>query len=94
VRIDDHRISFDTTAIGMPHLVKVSYFPNWTASGATGPYRAAPSLMLVVPEQESVVLTFERSGPEKAGIVLTVVSIALVAAWWFRNRRRTRARTT
>ncbi len=94
VRIDDHRISFDTTAIGTPHLVKVSYFPNWTANGASGPYRAAPSLMLVVPEQESVVLTFERSGPETAGIALTVASIALVAAWWYRHRRRTRSRPT
>jgi len=26
-----HRISFHTTAVGVPHLVKVSYFPNWRA---------------------------------------------------------------
>ncbi|NND04321.1 MAG: hypothetical protein HKN91_16200, partial [Acidimicrobiia bacterium] len=34
VEITDHRISFRTTAIGVPHLVKVSYFPNWQATGA------------------------------------------------------------
>jgi hypothetical protein len=27
--VENHRISFTTTAIGVPHLVRVSYFPNW-----------------------------------------------------------------
>ncbi|MCL1595463.1 MAG: hypothetical protein M3132_14020 [Actinomycetia bacterium] len=87
VRIDDQRISFDTTAIGVPHLVKVSYFPNWRVEGAEGPFRAAPSLMVVVPTEESVVLTFERSWPEKIGLFLTVVSIVGVAVWGVRRLR-------
>jgi len=35
--------------IGQPVLVKVSYFPNWKASGAKGPYRVTPNLMVVIP---------------------------------------------
>lgn len=63
----------------MPHLVKVSYFPNWTADGAQGPWRAAPSLMVVVPTQEEVVLEFDRTWPEWLGLGLTVVGgLALV----------------
>ncbi|MEA3510189.1 MAG: hypothetical protein U9R51_02020 [Actinomycetota bacterium] len=87
VQLEDHRISFDTTAIGVPHLVKVSYFPNWRVDGADGPYRAAPSLMIVVPTSESVVLTFERSWSEKIGLVLTAVSIVGVGVWVYRRRR-------
>ncbi len=87
VQIDDQRIAFDTTAIGVPHLVKVSYFPNWRAQGADGPYRAAPSLMIVVPTEESVVITFERSWVENSGLALTVVSILGAGLWGIRRKR-------
>ena len=61
VVLEAHRISFHTTAVGVPHLVKVSYFPNWQATGAEGPYRAAPSLMVVVPTSEDVVIEFRNT---------------------------------
>ena len=47
--LGEDRISFRTDAIGVPHLVKVSYFPNWQAEGADGPYHSGPSFMVVVP---------------------------------------------
>jgi len=84
VVVTDHSVSFDTTAVGVPHLVKMSYFPNWQATGAEGPYRAAPSLMVVVPTQQHVALEFVDRGAEKLGMALTVVTIALlvgVAVW-------------
>ena len=45
----DDRVSFTVDKIGVPVLVKVSYFPNWEASGARGPWRVAPNLMVVIP---------------------------------------------
>ena len=42
-----------STASGSPVLVKVSYFPNWEASGAEGPYRVTPNLMVVVPTEHA-----------------------------------------
>ena len=87
VVLEDHRVSFTTTAVGVPHLVKVSYFPNWRASGADGPYRAAPSLMVVVPTQEEVVLEFVRTWDEYMGAALTLASLGGLV-WWARNRRR------
>jgi hypothetical protein len=81
VIVDDHQIEFDTTAIGVPHLVKVSYFPNWTADGADGPYRAAPSLMVVVPTEEHVVISFQDTWPETGGKWLTAITLlGLIAA--------------
>lgn len=88
VVVEDHRISFRTNAIGVPHLVKVSYFPNWVAEGATGPYHAAPSLMVVVPTQEEVVLEFAYQWPEILGADLTVVGLIGLGAVFLTRRGR------
>jgi hypothetical protein len=60
--------------------VKVSYFPNWTAHGAEGPYRIAPNLMVVVPTSNDVSLTFERSGSDLFFYALTGIGILLLIA--------------
>ena len=86
--LEDHRIAFDTTAIGVPHLIKVSYFPNWDASGAEGPYRAAPSLMVVVPTEEHVEIVFSNTRAEIVGNMLTLSSIGGLVAWAVMKRRR------
>ena len=90
VVVDNHRISFTTTAIGVPHLIKVSYFPNWEAQGADGPWRATPSLMVVVPTSEQVVLEFEDTWAENGGKVASavgLVALAGVGVWGVRRRR-------
>lgn len=85
--LEDHRISFSTTAVGVPHLVKVSWFPNWTASGADGPYRATPSLMIVVPTQRDVVIDFKERLPETAGKVISAATILGLGTVAFIKRR-------
>lgn len=92
--LEDDRIAFDTDAIGVPHLVKVSYFPNWDARGADGPYRAAPSLMVVVPTQEHVEIVFADTRAEIAGKILTSAAIAgLLLRVVLLRRRRARSET-
>ena len=86
VSLTDDSISFRTTAVGVPHLVKVSYFPNWTATGAEGPYRATPSLMVVVPTQEEVSLEFGRTWAENVGVALAIVGLLVVGALFARAR--------
>jgi hypothetical protein len=89
IEIEDHRISFSTEAVGIPHLVKVSYFPNWSATGAEGPWRASPSLMVVLPTQEDVVLEFQDTWAETGGKILTLLGVAALVAvgvsWWRRR---------
>jgi hypothetical protein len=90
IQVEDHRISFSTEAVGVPHLVKVSYFPNWTAAGAEGPWRAAPSLMVVVPTNEEVTLEFQDTWAESGGKILTlggVGSLIIVGGIIFWRRR-------
>lgn len=88
VVVEDHRISFTTSAVGVPHLVKVSYFPNWEAEGARGPYHATPSLMVVVPEQERVVLEFRNQAPELVGAGLSIAAGVGLVVWLVSRRRR------
>jgi hypothetical protein len=90
IAIEDHRISFTTTAIGVPHLVKVSYFPNWKATGAEGPWRATPSLMVVVPMENEVVLEFADTWVETGGRYLTLFGVLGLGAAVILARRRTR----
>ncbi len=85
---EDYEVSFTTTAIGVPHLVKVSYFPNWTVEGAEGVYRVAPSLMLVVPTQAEVTLQLKNRWVENLGMALTAATLLGLAAYGVVVHRR------
>ena len=81
-------ISFRVDQVGVPVLVRTSYFPNWEVSGADGPWRVTPNLMVVVPTAEQVTFSYGRSGAEWAGWGMTWVGVAgLVVLWrWGRLR--------
>jgi hypothetical protein len=88
-------ISFHVDKIGTPVEVKVSYFPNWEATGANGPWRVAPNLMVVVPTSHDVTLHYGTTGVDDAAWLLTaaaaVAALALAVVGW-RVRRRPRRR--
>ncbi|MBT8208192.1 MAG: hypothetical protein HKN07_08265 [Acidimicrobiia bacterium] len=87
IEIEDDRLSFDTDAIGVPHLVKISHFPNWRVTGAEGPYRAAPSLMVVIPTDSHVELSFGYTADEYLGLVLTFGALVFLATTAVIRRR-------
>jgi hypothetical protein len=60
-------ISFHVSRIGVPVLVKISYFPRWHATGATGPYRVSPNLMVVVPTSKNVSMVYGSSPANEVG---------------------------
>ncbi len=93
-RFDDEDVAFTTTAVGVPHLVKVSYFPNWTVDGAEGVYRAAPSLMVVIPTSDDVALQFSRTWVETVGTALTVLALLALAAYGGRRIMKRRSERT
>ncbi len=88
VEIENELVSFRTTAIGVPHMVKVSYFPNWQVEGADGPFRVSPSLMMVIPTQEDVTLQFKSTWAEKSGLALSIFGIIGVVLAIRVTRRR------
>jgi hypothetical protein len=91
VRQSDGSISFHVDKVGVPVEVRTSYFPNWHASGADGPYRSAPNLMVVVPTSHDVTLTYGRSPADVLGQVITLASVAAVVVLAVIGRRAKRA---
>ncbi|GMU77655.1 MAG: hypothetical protein AMXMBFR46_04540 [Acidimicrobiia bacterium] len=89
-------ISFEVDRVGVPVLVKASYFPNWRVDGAEGPYRATPNFMVVVPTEKHVTLRYGTTPAEWLGRLLTLVGIAGLGAlvWWGRRHRAEAGRAT
>jgi hypothetical protein len=85
--IKEESIEIETSRIGHPLLVKVSYHPNWRVEGAEKIYFASPSFMLVFPTQHKVRLTFEPGLPSKVGGILTLLGIILagLSPFWFKK---------
>ncbi|MBU6329182.1 MAG: hypothetical protein KGR18_04405 [Acidobacteria bacterium] len=99
ISTDTDRISFDVSRVGTPVVVKASYFPNWRVSGAEGPWRVSPNLMVVIPTSEQVTLTYGTTSVEHLAWVVSLLGLlGLVLVWragpmlfpdprpWFRGR--------
>ncbi len=82
LQIEDNSISFSVDQVGVPVLVKASYFPNWNVEGAEGPYRVAPNFMVVVPTANEVTLTYGTSWVEYLGYALTLLGLVLLVVLW------------
>jgi hypothetical protein len=78
VQLGDQDLRFTVDKVGVPVLVKISYFPNWHVSGAKGPYRIAPNLMVVIPTSTNVHLTYERSQLDYFAYLLTFIGIGML----------------
>jgi 6-pyruvoyl-tetrahydropterin synthase related domain len=83
-------IRFTTDRVGEPHVVKVSWFPNWRVEGAEGPWMLSPGLMVVVPTRSEVRLGYGDTWVELAGKALGVVGVAALLAPAVLRRRRHR----
>ena len=58
VKVGLQSLSFHVSRVGVPMLVKISYYPRWHVTGASGPYRVSPNLMVVVPTSKDVSLVY------------------------------------
>ena len=81
VDIGTSDVRFSVDQVGIPVLVRVSYFPNWNASGAKGPYRVAPNMMVVIPTSTNVHLSYDRSLLDVFAYLLTFVGIGLAVKY-------------
>lgn len=85
----DNNIRFRVSRPGVPVVVRTSYYPNWeVTSGAQGPWRLTPNLMVVVPTERSVHLHFARSSAEKGGGLITLAGLAALTGLVIIERRR------
>jgi hypothetical protein len=86
VKQGDDSLSFHVDKVGVPVLVKVSYFPNWKASGASGPYRVAPNFMVVVPTSNDVSLHYGYTTVDYAGYGATLLGLVGLFFLWRKGR--------
>jgi hypothetical protein len=82
IETTDDSIEFDVSEPGTPILVKASYFPNWKASGADGPWRVTPNLMVVVPTSNHVELHYGWTTVDFAGWGVTLAGLAGLVWFW------------
>jgi hypothetical protein len=75
IETTDDGVSFDVSEPGVPVVVKASYFPNWEAKGAEGPYRITPNLMVVIPTDTHVELTYGWTGLDLGAYGLSLLGI-------------------
>jgi len=86
VNIGEESVRFSVDKIGVPVLVRVSYFPNWKVDGATGPYRVAPNMMVVIPTSTTVNMHYGWNMIDYVAYLLSFVGIA----WIVVTRRRSK----
>lgn len=83
--IAQERIRFITNCTRLPHIIKVSYFPNWKVKGAKKVYYVTPSFMLVYPIQKEVTLYYGKTFSDWIGLILTFLGFILLFSKRFRN---------
>jgi len=85
VEMGDQSLSFRVDRPGVPVLVKVSYFPNWSVEGGDGPWRIGPNMMVVVPTDEVVTMRYDQSKRDYVFYFLTIVGLGLCVLWRVRG---------
>ena len=74
--LTDHQIDI-TTNCRRPLMVSVSYHPNWRARGAEL-FQAAPALMLIIPHQDHVRLTYGPGKMDAFGALLSLAGLVIL----------------
>ena len=92
-QVTNEEITFNTSCIGKPHIVKVSYYPNWKVEGADKIYIVSPSFMLVYPNQKHVRIYYGETTADTIGNALTVIGLIILAAllvtrYWKKGDRK------
>ena len=85
--VKEDQLLIKTDCINKPLLVKISYFPNWKVLGAEKIYLVTPSLMLIFPEQNEVLLYYGTTAADVIANILTILGIILLLSLVFFSKR-------
>jgi hypothetical protein len=88
--VSNEEIKIRTNCIGIPLLVKVSYFPNWKVEGADKIYFASPAFMIIFPNSENVRIYYGVDLIDILGITITIIGVSLLVKRCLRKWRRKR----
>ena len=84
----DGSLAFETDFPGRPHVVAATWYPDWRAEGADGPYPLSSGQLVVYPTARTVTLRHAALPSEVAGRLVTLCGLlALVLLPLLRGRR-------
>lgn len=84
--IENNSLTFSTDYLGVPHLIKYTYFPGWKVKGAKGPYLISPSFMMVIPFENEVTLEYSYNIWDKVGFAMSIGSFMVILLLLLRKR--------
>jgi uncharacterized membrane protein len=76
--IEIEEIEINTNCIGKPHIIRISYHPNWKVEGADKVYLVSPSFMLIFPNQQKVRLFYGYSTLDIIGMILSLTGLVIL----------------
>jgi len=86
--VSNEEIKIRTNCIGIPLLVKVSYFPNWKVEGANKIYLASPAFMVIFPNSENVRIYYGIDFIDIFGSIITILGVILLVEYCLKLRRK------
>jgi hypothetical protein len=86
----NERIRFRTNAVHEPHIISMSWFPNWRAEGATALHRMPNAMMRLTPQRNEVTMRFTRTWVETAGAAVSLSTLLVVWALALSRNRHLR----
>ena len=86
--VRQEEILFTTDCVGVPHLIKISYFPRWKSENGEKIHLVGPSFMLIYPEKEQTRLYFGRTWVENSSLLLSVIGWILILVYWIIPARK------
>ncbi len=87
IKITDRTISFTTSATGLPHIIKTTYYPNWKVKGAPKIHMVTPGFMLVYPEKNHVELHYGYTRTDNIGRIVSLLFFVCAIVITVRKRR-------
>jgi hypothetical protein len=82
----NEEIRFNTTCIGKPHIISMSYYPNWKVEGADRIYLVSPSFMLVFPKQKDVRIYYGTTASDLIGTLVSIFGLLFTIFYLVKNK--------
>jgi len=76
--VSNEEVKIKTDCIGKPHIIRISYYPNWMVEGADKIYLVSPSFMLVFPNQENVRLYYGQTLIDVASMLCSYAGVLMI----------------
>ena len=91
--VNSFDIQFKTTEIGKPHIIGMTYSPNFKSKHGERIYPVSPGFMMIIPKNGDVHIHYGWSLAELLGLLLTLLTIPLIVFYPHLERMRLPAQT-